>query len=34
MAPTNEAFAQTIFDALARMRHVEPVSGGAIGAFA
>ena len=33
MARTNEAFAQTIFDARALMRHVERVSGGAIGAF-
>jgi hypothetical protein len=33
MARTNEAFAQTIFDARALMRHVEAVGSGPIGAF-
>jgi len=33
MARTNEAFAQTIFDARALVRHVEHAGGGPIGAF-
>jgi len=33
MVRTNEAFAQTIFDARALMRHVEAAGGGPIGAF-
>jgi pimeloyl-ACP methyl ester carboxylesterase len=33
MARTNEAFAQTVFDARALVRHVERIGGGPIGAF-
>jgi hypothetical protein len=33
MARTNEAFAQTIFDARALVRHLERIGGGPIGAF-